>query len=485
MDEVVRQFPKSAWVDDARFWSCYAMEKTGQSQETVFKCYQKFVDENPGSEWADEAKSNMIRVAQALAKTGKPEYQTIIESYEDAAEDDIKLTALYALQNIGDETALKTILDIYDKADELQAQEPDRLHARGDGDARGLRQAPRHRPARARRGGPPRRPLRRRLEGRAGGGQAPEGRSWPRRRPRTSAATRCSRWPRPRIPAWSSFFTQIALTEPDPEMARTAAFAIQEIEGKEATDALRRILKEAKDREIRQAALFALLEREDVASLPLLKEIVLDETDKEMARAALFQVAEIEGKESLAILQQVLATSKDAELRRTALMALGEHGGLEAKDALLKIALTSVDDEMAEMAVFALSEIKDDVGQDVLLDIMKNAKSERARRAVLMALDGRRGRGFGQGPPRDPEDGDGPRAQGTGPLRPRPDQERRGRRGPARDRQGQGRPAGPGRRHGPRRDRHAQGQGGPSRDPREEGRVAGRERKETGHAPAS
>ncbi|TFG57750.1 MAG: HEAT repeat domain-containing protein, partial [Candidatus Aminicenantes bacterium] len=58
----------------------------------------------------------------------------------------------------------------------------------------------------------------------------------------------------------------------------------------------------------------------------------------------------------------------------------------EAKDALLKVALTSVDDEMAEMAVFALAEAKDDIGSDVLLDVMKNAKSGRARRAVLMVL---------------------------------------------------------------------------------------------------
>jgi tetratricopeptide (TPR) repeat protein len=116
MDELVRQFPKSAWVDDARFWSCYALGQTGRDPEAVFKCYRKFVDENPGSEWVDEAKSNMVRLAHSLYRAGKPQYQTIIESYEDAAEDDIKLTALYALQNIGDESALKTIVSIYDKA---------------------------------------------------------------------------------------------------------------------------------------------------------------------------------------------------------------------------------------------------------------------------------------------------------------------------------------------------------------------------------
>ncbi|MCK7483004.1 MAG: HEAT repeat domain-containing protein [Candidatus Moduliflexus flocculans] len=57
---------------------------------------------------------------------------------------------------------------------------------------------------------------------------------------------------------------------------------------------------------------------------------------------------------------------------------------------------------MAEMAVFALAEIKEDVGNDVLLDIMKNAKSERARRAVLMALTDEEGGALGPGPARGP-----------------------------------------------------------------------------------
>ncbi len=50
---------------------------------------------------------------------------------------------------------------------ELQAQEPDRVHARRDGIARSPGQAPGHHPSRARHGGPPRRPLRHRLQGRA------------------------------------------------------------------------------------------------------------------------------------------------------------------------------------------------------------------------------------------------------------------------------------------------------------------------------
>ena len=254
MDELVRQFPKSAWVDDARFWSCYALEKVGQSQESVFKCYQDFVQKYPESEWADEAKSNMIRVAQSLAKAGRPEYQTIIEAYEDAAKDDIKLTALYALQNIGDEEALKTILSIYDKAGSrrlksqivfmLEEMESPEAFAKlreialreSDEDVRRNALF-----AIGSRGGPESVRL---LKEVLASKEAPV-------EIRRNAMFALAET---KDPGMVALLTQIALTDTDREMARTAAFAIQEIEGKEATEALRRILKEAKDREIREAA---------------------------------------------------------------------------------------------------------------------------------------------------------------------------------------------------------------------------------------
>ena len=118
MEEVIRQYPRSAWVDDARFWSCYSLEKLNQPLEKVFQCYQDFIRAYPDSEWVKDAKSNMVRLSQALAKAGKPEYGTVIKSLESGGEDeDIRMTALYALQNIGDEEALKTILGLYDKAE--------------------------------------------------------------------------------------------------------------------------------------------------------------------------------------------------------------------------------------------------------------------------------------------------------------------------------------------------------------------------------
>ena len=118
MEELIVQYPRSAWVDDARFGPVTTYEKLGQSLEKAFQCYQDFIRAYPDSEWVKDAKADMVRLSHTLAKAGKPEYETIIKSFQSGGEDeDIRMTALYALQNIGDEEALKTIISLYDKAD--------------------------------------------------------------------------------------------------------------------------------------------------------------------------------------------------------------------------------------------------------------------------------------------------------------------------------------------------------------------------------
>src|SRR4030042_4069464 len=88
MEELVIKYSKSAWVDDARFWQCYAREKLNKSPATVYKCYQEFINAYPESEWADDARANMVRLGRELAKMGKPEYEAMITALEGDQEAD-------------------------------------------------------------------------------------------------------------------------------------------------------------------------------------------------------------------------------------------------------------------------------------------------------------------------------------------------------------------------------------------------------------
>ena len=110
----LRQYPKSQWQDDAGFWLCYTKDKAGYKSEEVFKSYQDFITNHGNSKWADDARANMIIVGQKLVKNGKAEYKTTIDNLQKENNDEIKITALYALQNIGDDKALNAIIKLYD-----------------------------------------------------------------------------------------------------------------------------------------------------------------------------------------------------------------------------------------------------------------------------------------------------------------------------------------------------------------------------------
>ena len=56
----------------------------------------------------------MIRLSTQLAAEGKQRYSTIIRDMQKSDEDDIVLSALFALQRMGDEEALPALIEIFD-----------------------------------------------------------------------------------------------------------------------------------------------------------------------------------------------------------------------------------------------------------------------------------------------------------------------------------------------------------------------------------
>jgi tetratricopeptide (TPR) repeat protein len=114
LDRFIQKFPRSTWTDDACFWQCYAREKLDYDLEEVYGCFDKFIKAYPESQWVNDAKSNMVRIAYLLAKEGKPKYEALIKSMKTDEDLDIKMTALYALEDMGDEEALEAVISLYD-----------------------------------------------------------------------------------------------------------------------------------------------------------------------------------------------------------------------------------------------------------------------------------------------------------------------------------------------------------------------------------
>ena len=112
----LEHYTRGAWRDDAQYWQCYVQEQLNEPPNDVFDCYYSFTQQNPESTWADDAKSNVIRLGRQLAREGQPEYGAIVRSLQQSDNEEVALSALYALQNVGDERALSTILSLYDRA---------------------------------------------------------------------------------------------------------------------------------------------------------------------------------------------------------------------------------------------------------------------------------------------------------------------------------------------------------------------------------
>jgi HEAT repeat protein len=114
LTEIERKYSGSAWADDARFWNIYSLEKSGSNPEDVVKMYEDFLAKYRGSSWASTARTNLITLGNRLAAAGKLEYADKVRSLTEHDQIDVSLSALIALQNMG-EDSLPDIIRLYEK----------------------------------------------------------------------------------------------------------------------------------------------------------------------------------------------------------------------------------------------------------------------------------------------------------------------------------------------------------------------------------
>ena len=76
------------------------LEEQGKREE-AFRGYQEFLKAYPESEWADDARTNLVALGRHLARTGKPEYEAVIKSLGAADDEDVAMAALVRPQGHG------------------------------------------------------------------------------------------------------------------------------------------------------------------------------------------------------------------------------------------------------------------------------------------------------------------------------------------------------------------------------------------------
>lgn len=113
-DNLIRDHAGSPWVDDAAFWRCYAASESGRPAEETFTCYEEFVSRHTRSEWKDDARRAMVRLAGELDRGGKGRYKDKVRDFGRGEDDRELLQVLVALGEIGDDRSIDIILQRLD-----------------------------------------------------------------------------------------------------------------------------------------------------------------------------------------------------------------------------------------------------------------------------------------------------------------------------------------------------------------------------------
>jgi HEAT repeat protein len=81
LNEMSKEFPKSKFIDDAKYWTAYATQELGQTKNAA-DLYVKFIENYKESNLADDAKRNLIRLVMKFDKEEQEKYKEHLLLYE-------------------------------------------------------------------------------------------------------------------------------------------------------------------------------------------------------------------------------------------------------------------------------------------------------------------------------------------------------------------------------------------------------------------
>jgi HEAT repeat protein len=362
-DTVVRAYGDSSWAEGAQFWLCYLREKMGEPPESVFRCNEAFVNQYPKSNWANDARSNLIRIGRQLARAGKPEYEARVRSLRESQDDEVQLAALSALQRDQSDEAFDAVVNLFNRSrsEDVRARAVYVLGAfrtsKATSRLREITQSDRSE----------------RVRKEAVNALAQIAASAPQQDSTLA------------IPALLHMLTD----ESQPERVRQAIFLLARIRTSEVDNALAKVARGSRIAGIRRDAITALM-RDDTACVPLFREAALKDEDLQVRWAALAALGRAKGS-ALAwnTLHELLGSANDPRVREGALQSMvslaqmGSHTDVTRK-VLLKYALEGSDKRMIRSIIQGVASVFQgrEAGK-MLAEVALQSKSREARKYAL------------------------------------------------------------------------------------------------------
>ena len=309
--ELVEQHGRSDWVDDAEFWRCYARDELGEAPDQVFACYENHLANYRRSEWNDDARRAMVRLARRLDREGRSGYKDRVREFGRSDDDNQMLRVLIALAEIGDERSLDIILE------RLDATTDEHLRAR-IADVLEDIESPR---ATAK--------LEQLIQ------------SDPSEKVRRQALHALSHHKDAALP------TLLAVYRDPQQNSRMRAEALDYLAELEPAD-LMTILREAArgaDQQVALRAIDEISDREDRESLDILIELLGAVPDQRRRIAIVDEIEDYDIADAANALLEVAKSDPDPRVRRAATDALGDMESVAAREALIELLRTLNEDE--------------------------------------------------------------------------------------------------------------------------------------------
>lgn len=356
LDDIIKNYPHSAWTDDSEFWRCYIKQQRGQDDEQAYECFQSFLKKYGHSKWADDARSAMLQIARKLVDEGHEEYQVYIESLENETDKEVALAALQALASRGDERALQIVSNLYDSTKDPQVLRKI-VYVLGTMDSQ-----------------------------EAGERLADIARSDSSEALRTEAVFWLSQ--RPDADRNIKILKEILQKDKSERVRKKAIFSLAQIDLPRVEDELIDIARHHSDLKLRQEAVFWLSQSHASARVvDFLEELALKDKELSVRKKALFALSQIGSSGSLKAIQKIASQSGDLETREQAVFWLSQAGdSQEIISFLRELARNDPQQKIREKAIFSISQLPADRARPVLIEFARSGADTDTRTKAIFWL---------------------------------------------------------------------------------------------------
>lgn len=182
--------------------------------------------------------------------------------------------------------------------------------------------------------------------------------------------------------------TPLLANDPSPQVRRTVAWAIGNIDAREGAVALTRALRD-RDASVREMAAWALGQQRrltDDAGEALMNMVSRDD-DADVRESAAWTLGNTRHRAAMNVLATAAADDRVADVREIAAWAAGSVGETQAPAALVR-ALRDREAKVRRATAWALKELHDPKTLDAVVDALEREDVDRVREALVRAAAG-------------------------------------------------------------------------------------------------